>query len=73
MNLELQFKIKNNQYYRNFLIENSHWYKYLNRHPKFFSLFDEEVKDYYELRLGHKITKAVNTLELIQNFMSTLT
>lgn len=72
MTLELQFKIKNNPYYIRYLRENSNWYKLLNRNPEMFKVFEEEVKDKYELRPSYRIGKALDTIAMIQNVMSSL-
>lgn len=71
MTLETQFKIKNNPNYIRYLHENSYWYKLLNRNPKLFSQFEEEVKTTYKLRTSDKFEKAIQTMELIQNLFST--
>lgn len=71
MTLETQFKIKNNPNYIRYLHENSYWYKILNRNPKSFSQFEEEVKTTYKLRASDKFEKAIQTMELIQNLFST--
>ncbi len=71
MTLETQFKIKNNPNYIRYLHENSYWYKLLNRNPKLFSQFEEEVKTTYKLRASDKFEKAIQTMELIQNLFST--
>lgn len=72
MSLEIQFKIKNNQNYLRYLRENSYWYKYLNRNPKLFKLFEEEMKEKYQLRPMDRISKALNTIEILQSIMSTI-
>lgn len=72
MTLELQFKIKNNPYYIRYLRENSNWYKILNRNPQMFKVFEEEVKDRYELRPSYRISKALDTINMIQNVISSL-
>jgi len=72
MILDLQFKIKNNPRYIQYLRENSYWYKILNRDPSMFSVFEEKVKDEYRLRVSDRITKALSTIEMIQNVVSTL-
>ena len=72
MILDLQFKIKNNPNYQRYIRENSYWYKILNRNPLMFREFEEEVKDRYHLRTSDRISKALDTLELIQNVVSTL-
>lgn len=72
MTLELQFKIKNNPYYLKYLRENSIWYKKLNREPETFKIFEEEVKDRYELRPSYKISKALDAINTFQNVLSAL-
>ncbi len=72
MNIDLQFKIKNNPNYQKYIRENSYWYKILNRNPLMFREFEEEVKDKYHLRATDRISKALDALELIQNVVSTL-
>lgn len=72
MNLELQFKIKNNPNYKRFLRENSSWYKELNRNPASFSLFEEKMKEVYQLRPTDKFSKIVDTIDMLQTVLSTL-
>lgn len=72
MTLDLQFKIKENEYYKTYLREHSYWYKTLNRDPNTFKAFEEEVKEFYGLRPVDRITKALNTIEMVQSIMSTL-
>lgn len=72
MTLDIQFKIKNNPRYRQYLRENSNWYKILNRNPLMFSNFEDKVKEEYKLRISDRITKALSTIEMIQNVVSTL-
>lgn len=72
MSLELQFKIKDNPNYSNFLKENSYWYKFLNRSDSYFKRFEEEVKTAYKLRPTDKISRAIDTFDMIQTVLSTL-
>ncbi len=72
MSLELQFRIKNNPHYIKYIRENSYWYKLLNRNENLFPKFEEEVKEKYGLRPGDRITRALETFELIQNILATL-
>lgn len=72
MILELQFKIKNNPKYLQYIREHSYWYKILNRDPLMFRAFEDKVKEDYKLRTTDKITKALNTIELVQNIVSSL-
>lgn len=70
MILDIQFKIKNNPKYIQYLHENSMWYKILNRNPAMFTAFEEKVKEDYKLRASDRITKALSAIEMIQNIFS---
>lgn len=72
MSLDLQFKIKKNPNYIRFLMENSYWYKYLNRNDNYFKLFESEVKEKYKLRSTDKINKALDTITVLQTLFDTL-
>lgn len=72
MSLDIQFKLKNNPQYLNYLREHSIWYKYLNRNPNSFKEFEEEVKDAYGLRPTDRISNALSTIELLQNVLATM-
>lgn len=72
MSLEIQFKLKNNPYYLRYIREKSYWYRILNRNPELFSTFEEEVKENYKLRPTDKIGRALDTIEVLQNVISTL-
>ena len=72
MSLEIQFKLKNNPQYIQYLREHSIWYKHLNRDPNTFKAFEEEVKDFYGLRPTDRISRALDTIELVQNVLATL-
>lgn len=72
MKLQIQYNLKSNNNYLNYLHENSNWYKILNRNPEMFKQFIEEVKTNYNLRPTDKIEKALNTIEILQNVFSSL-
>lgn len=72
MNLDVQFKIRSNPKYIQYLHENSYWYKLLNRDPSMIGVFIEKVKEDYRLRASDRITRALGTIEMIQNIFSTL-
>ena len=72
MSLDIQFKIKSNPNYIRYLRENSYWYKNLNRNPDSFIIFEQEVKERYGLRSVDKISKALQTFEILSNVISTL-
>lgn len=72
MNLDIQFKIKSNPMYVQYLHENSEWYKILNRNSSMFNVFEESVRRDYKLRASDKIIKALDTIEMLQNVFSSL-
>lgn len=72
MKLEIQYNIKSNPNYVKYLRENSNWYKILNRNPEMFKQFTEEVKERYRLRPTDRIYKVLETVELLQNVLSTI-
>ena len=72
MNLETQFKLKNNPLNIRYLRENSHWYKVLNREPNSFKSFEEEVKIGYKLRPTDRISKALEYIDIFETIISTL-
>lgn len=72
MTLEIQYNLKSNPNYIKYLRENSNWYKILNRNPEMFKQFVEEVKMKYKLRPADRITKALETIEVLQNVLSTI-
>lgn len=72
MTLDVQFKLKGNPNYINYLRQNSYWYKILNRHPEKLKDFIEEAKTYYGLRTTDRLERAVETISLLQNILSTM-
>lgn len=72
MNLDTQFKLKNNPLYLKYLRENSNWYKVLNREPNSFKFFEEEAKANYKLRPTDRISKVLEYVEMMESIMSTL-
>lgn len=70
MVLDIQFRIKNNAYYQRYIRAHSYWYKILNRHPEAFQEFEEEVKEQYRLRPVDRFSRVLETMEVLQNLMS---
>ena len=50
MTLELQYRINQDIRQKQFLRENSHWYKYLNRNEIYYKDFIDDMKDKYKLK-----------------------
>lgn len=69
MTLELQFKIKENENYLRYLREHAYWYKILNRNPKEFKRFEEEVKNAYNLSKMDRLERAFNTFEMLEKIL----
>ena len=72
MSLDVQFKLKSNPKYIQYIREHSYWYKILNRDPMMFSKFEEKVREDYKLRFSDKLSKALSTIEMFQNIVSSL-
>ena len=72
MDLQTQFMIKSSRINTEYLRNNSHWYKVLNRHPDAIHEFLDEVKTSNQLRPVDKVTNFVNRIEAISNFMDIL-
>ena len=72
MVLDLQFRIKNDEKLKQFLRENSYYYKYLNRSPSYLKDVIEDMKDKYEMRPSDKINKMINNIGLMNSFLEAL-
>lgn len=72
MNLDIQFKLKNNPNYLKYIRTHSYWYRILIREPSLFKQFEEEVKEVYGLRPTDRIGKALDTIQLFQNLLTSL-
>ena len=72
MTLDIQFKIRNNKLYKEYLRSHSIWYKVLTREPYRINEFEDEVRHFYKLTPADRISKMMDTIEIIQSFMSAL-
>lgn len=72
MTLEVQYNLKSNPNFIRYLRENSHWYKLLNRNPLLFKKFASDVKEEYGLKPASRIAKALETIEVLQNVISSI-
>ena len=72
MVLDLQFRIKNDEKLKQFLRENSYYYKYLNRNPSYLKDVIEDMKDKYGMRPSDKINKMINNIGLMNSFLEAL-
>ena len=72
MVLDLQFRIKNDEKLKQFLRENSYYYKYLNRSPSYLKNVIEDMKDKYGLKPSDKINKMIDNISLMNSFLEAL-
>lgn len=72
MSLELQFKLKSNDLYLKYLRSHSYWYKYLNRSPLYFKEFESKVKEDYRLRPIDRISKTIDTIDMVSSIISSI-
>ena len=72
MNLEVQFKIKNNPMLQKYIREKSYWYKILNRNPESIKQMEDAMKKEYKLTFEDKIDDINNKMNLVRAFMDAL-
>ena len=72
MSLELQYRINSDPRLKQFLRENSYWYKYLNRSNTYLKPFIADMKDKYKLKTTDKINKLTNNISMVRAFLDVL-
>lgn len=72
MTLDIQFRIRDNKMYKEYLRSHSYWYKILTKEPQRISEFENEARHFYKMTPVDRINKVMDTLELVQSFMSAL-
>ena len=72
MLVSTQLKILEVKNYYQYLKENSYWIKYLNRNHNSFYNFDTFIKDKYSLRISDKISKTIDSVDLVTNILKSL-
>ena len=72
MNLNLQYKIYQDPRQRQFLRENSYWYKYLNRNESYYKDFINDMKDKYKLKPTDRINKMIDSINMVNSFLDVL-
>ena len=72
MNLDTQFKIKNNPMLQRYIRENSYWYKILNRNPDLIKKMTEDMKKAYKLTFEDKIDDLNTKMNMVRAFMDAL-
>ena len=72
MNLNLQYKIKQDPRQLQFLREYSYWYKYLNRSEEYYKDFISDMKDKYKLKPTDRINKMMDDINMFTTFLDVL-
>lgn len=72
MQLDLQYRIKQDEKQIMFLRENSYWYKYLNRNSSYYKEFINDMKDKYKLKPTDKINKMMDNINMVRTFLDVL-
>lgn len=72
MRLDLQYRISQDEKQRTFLMENSYWYKYLNRTNNYYKDFLENMKDKYKLKPEDKINRIIDNINMVKTFLDVL-
>ena len=72
MNINTLIKINSNSIEKQFLRENSYWYKYLNRSEKYYKDFIKEMKEKYKLTTTDKINKTIDNINMLNTFLDVI-
>jgi len=72
MNLNLQYRIKQDPRQLQFLRENSYWYKYLNRSESYYKEFINDMKDKYKLKPTDRLNKMIEDINMFSTFLDVL-
>ena len=72
MSFDVWYKIDNDINLKNFLRENSYWYKALNRDSASFNYFVNDMKVKYKLTMEDRINKMANNMEMVQSLVDVL-
>jgi hypothetical protein len=72
MNININYRLKENPNLLKYLKDNSYWYKYLNRSESYFKIFEEKMKEEYKLTSKDKLSNFSKNLDMIVKFMDIL-
>ena len=72
MTADIIININNNPIQKQFLRENSYWYKYLNRSNKYYHQFLNEMKVKYKMTTTDKINKTLDGINMLNTFLDVL-
>ena len=72
MNLNIQYKINQDPKQKQFLRENSYWYKYLNRGDIYYKDFIDDMKNKYKLKPTDRLNKIMDDINMVRTFLEVL-
>ena len=72
MQLDIQYRINQDEKQKIFLRENSYWYKYLNRNSMYYKDVINDMKDKYKLKPSDKINKMMDNINMFKTFLDVL-
>ena len=72
MRLDVLMNINSDPKQKQFLRENSYWYKYLNRSSIYYKDFINDMKQKYKLTTADKINKISDNLNMVRTFLDVL-
>ena len=72
MRLDLQYRIGQDEKQRTFLMENSYWYKYLNRSDKYYKDLLSEYKKDKRNEKTNKVNDTLSTLDTVNTIFKML-
>lgn len=72
MNKYVLLKLKENEKLFSHFMENSYYIKVLNRDPNALKNFESDMKVLYKERTTDKISRAVDTVEMISSIIDTI-
>ena len=71
MEYDLQYKLRENEKYFNYLKENSYYIKYLNRGDITYKDFIDDMKIKYKERTSDKVSGIIDNIDLVSTIMDT--
>jgi len=72
MELNILFKIKQNEKLYQYLRQNSLWYKYLNRDSKNYKMLLEEYKKVNRIKTTNKINETIDNIDMVSSILKVL-
>ena len=72
MRLDILMNINSDPKQKQFLRENSYWYKYLNRDSNYYKDFISDMKQKYKLTTADKFNKLSDNINMFRSFLEVL-